>query len=335
MKYVSLLCAVFSFLIVIVFTPLLIRYLRKIGLMVKDMNKENTPLVPLSGGIAVAAGTLGGLMLFIFLRKFILTNGSSIILDLENSMILFASMFSIFLVTFIGFVDDLFIRRDKESSAGLKQWQKPLLTLAGAVPLMIIGAGTTVMTLPIFGRVDIGILYPLLFIPIGFVIASNMVNLLAGFNGMETGLGIVSLTSLGLFAYVYGDKLASLIALMVVASLIGFYLFNKCPAKILPGDSLTYMIGATIAVMAIVGNIERAAIIVSIPFVAEFLLKLRGRFKVDSYGYYLNGKVKSKYEKIYSLPHIFTRTGRFTEKQVTFFIIAIEIVFSGLIWLIR
>jgi UDP-N-acetylglucosamine--dolichyl-phosphate N-acetylglucosaminephosphotransferase len=310
------------------------RYLRRIGLVVKDMNKENTPLVPLSGGVAVVAGTIGGLMLFVFLRKFFFTTDSIITLDLESLMILFAAMFSMFLVTFIGFLDDLFIRKDKESSDGLKQWQKPILTLAAAVPLMIIGAGTTIMGLPFFGRVDVGILYPLLFVPIGVVGASNMVNMLAGFNGMETGIGIVAIGSLGLFAFFNGSYLAALIGLMVFISLIAFFLFNKYPAKILPGDSLTYMIGGTIAVLAIVGNIERAAIIVSIPFFIEFILKARKKFKADSYGYYYNGKIKSKYDKIYSLPHIFTRTGRFTEKQITFFMIAIELFFAALIWLV-
>ncbi|MDD5331733.1 MAG: hypothetical protein PHE43_02845 [Candidatus Nanoarchaeia archaeon] len=334
MKYIAFLCAAIAFLIVIIFTPFLIRYLRRIGLVVKDMNKENTPLVPLSGGLAVAAGTLGGLMLFIFLRKFFFPGDSGIILDLQDLMILFASMFSIFIVTFIGFVDDLFIRKDHESSAGLKQWQKPILTLAAAVPLMIIGAGQTIMALPLIGRVDVGMLYPLLFIPLGFIGASNMVNMLAGFNGMEAGLGIIAIGSLGLFAFVNHSYLAALIALMVFVSLIGFFIFNKYPAKILPGDSLTYMIGATLAVVAIVGDIEKAAIIVSIPFFIEFLLKLRAKFNTKSYGYYLNGKVKSYYDKIYSLPHIFTRTGRFTEKQVTLFVILIELFFGALIWFV-
>ena len=86
--------------------------------------------------------------------------------------------------------------------------------------------------------------------------------------------------------------------------------------------------------MAVLGNIEKAAIIVAIPFFVEFFLKLRSKLKADSYGYFLNGKVKSKYRKIYSIPHIFTRSGRYTEKQVVYFILLIELFFASLIWFV-
>ena len=57
-------------------------------------------------------------------------------------------------------------------------------------------------------------------------------------------------------------------------------------------------------------------------------------FNVDSFGHYQEGKIKSNYEGIYSLPHIFTRTGRYTEKQVVLFLILIELGVSSLIWVI-
>ena len=38
--------------------------------------------------------------------------------------------------------------------------------------------------------------------------------------------------------------------------------------------------------------------------------------------------------KIYSIVHFFTKTGRFTEKQIVYFIYLIQILFALLIWLI-
>jgi UDP-N-acetylmuramyl pentapeptide phosphotransferase/UDP-N-acetylglucosamine-1-phosphate transferase len=93
-------------------------------------------------------------------------------------------------------------------------------------------------------------------------------------------------------------------------------------------------LGAVIACIAILGNIERAALISSIPFIFEFFLKARGRFKKQTYGYCEDGKVHSLYRKIYSIPHFFTRTGKFTEKQVVYIMIFIQLIFSSLIWLI-
>lgn len=322
-------------MVVYLATPWLIRFLRKIDMVVKDQNKENTPLVPVSGGLAVMGGVFIGLMTFIFLRTFISTNEfTTITLKNGELTLLFASITTILMISVVGFIDDLIIKRSKEETSGLKQWQKPLLTLIAAVPLVVISAGTTTMGIPLLGKINLGLLYPLLIIPIGIVGASNMVNMLGGFNGLETGLGIISIGMLGLYSYFQGSHLAVLIALITVAALISFYLFNRYPAKILPGDSLTYLMGAVIAVIAIIGNMERAALIVSIPFMIEFILKARKRFKVDSFGYYKDGKVHSKYKKIYSIPHIFTRTGKFTEKQVVYSILLIELFFSSLIWLI-
>jgi len=333
MKYISFVSAAISLLVVLLMTPWLIRYLKRIGLVVKDQNKENMPLVPLSGGLAVMAGVLAGLMSFIFFRTFFPSMQGTLVLNDDALANLFAGILTILIITFVGFVDDLVIKSNHESSSGLRQWQKPLLTLAAAVPLMVVGAGHTTMGIPFIGEINFGLLYPLIIIPIGVVGAANMINMLAGMNGMETGMGIVYMGSLGLYAYINKSYIGALIALVTLAALIGFYYYNRFPARILPGDSLTYLLGASIACIAILGNIEKAAIIVAIPFLIEFILKARSRFKAQSYGYYENGKIKSRYEKIYSMTHIFMK-GKYTEKQIVYLMIAIEIIFSGVIWII-
>ena len=249
-------------------------------------------------------------------------------------MLIFAAMISLLIITLIGFLDDLVIDKNKESSAGLRQWQKPILTLTAAIPLMAINAGTTEIALPLLGTIDIGIIYPLILIPIGVIGASNMVNMLAGFNGLEAGMGIVYVGMLGLYAYVNDRYIAALIALVTLGALIAFYFYNKFPAKILAGDSLTYFLGGVIAVIAILGNIERAAIIASIPFFIEFILKARSKFQAKSYGYNVNGKIKSYHDKIYSLPHLLTIKGKYTEKQIVYTFILFELFCSSLIWLI-
>ena len=326
-------CAAISFCIVYFMTSWLIKYLNKIGLIVKDMNKENTPLVPISGGLAVLAGVFAGLTLFIFFRTF-LPRATGLVLDSTSLLHLFAGITTILIISFVGFIDDLIINRNKDRSTGLKQWQKPLITLSAAIPLMAVNAGHTVMGLPFFGEVNVGLLYPLIFIPLGVVGAANMVNMLGGFNGMETGMGIIYIGMLGLYAYTHQSYIGALIALITFTALIGFYFYNRCPAKILPGDSLTYLLGAALASIAILGNLEKACLIVAIPFFIEFILKARSKFRAQSYGYYKDGKIHSKYKKIYSITHFFTRTGKFTEKQITGFMMLISLVFSSLIWVI-
>ena len=330
---IPFICAFISFLIVFSFTPLLIKYLKKINLVVKDQHKEDKPLVPISGGLIVMGGIFIGLLIYVFFKVFFFDK--NLILGKDYLAYLFAAISSIMMITFIGFIDDLVIKRNHDSSSGLKQWQKPLLTLAAAIPLIVVSAGNTTMSIPLFGKIDFGLIYPLVFIPIGVVGAANMVNLLAGFNGIETGMGVIYTGMLGLYAYTNGRYLAALIALMTFSALIAFYYYNKYPAKIFPGDSLTYLLGAVLACIAILGNIERAVLVVSIPFFIEFILKNRGKFQKQSYGYYKDGKVYNLYDKeIYSIPHLLTRTGKYSEKQIVYFVIFIEFIFSSLIWLI-
>lgn len=325
MKYLYLVLMSISFIITFWLTPWVIKYMKRVGIVVKDLNKKSQPLVPLSGGFAVLAGVFISIMFIIFVKTFVYKSTAELIF-------LFAATTSIIFITLVGFIDDLLIKKNKESSAGLRQWQKPLLTLSAAIPLMVVNAGVKIIDLPFLRRTDIQLLYPIVIIPIAVMIAANMVNMLAGFNGMETGMGIVYMLSLGLYAYFFGTQTGAIIAFATLGSLIAFYFYNKFPAKILPGDSLTYLLGGVIASIGILGNIERAVIIISIPFAVEFFLKARSRFKAQSYGYAVNGKIQSKYKKIYSIPHIFTRTGKFTEKQITFFMILIELLFAGIIW---
>lgn len=336
LQWNSYLTLIISFVVTYITTLYLIKYLKKINLVVKDMNKENRPLIPLSGGIAVMAGLFTAFMFSIAIYTFFYKVPSSSVIQL------LAATCTILIITFIGFVDDLLIHKNKEESTGLKQWQKPLLTLIAAVPLMVINAGSSKVWIPFLGETEIGLIYPLIVIPIILIGAANMVNLLGGFNGLETGMGLIYTFMLSLYMYIRAPTVTnpndayvgSLIAAITFAALLAFFIFNKYPAKIFPGDSLTYLLGAVIACIAIIGNFEKAALICSIPFIIEFFLKARARFKADSYGYYKDGKIQSKYTEIYSLPHIFTRTGKYTEKQITYFLMFIELIFCSLIWII-
>ncbi len=322
-----------AFLITLWVLPWLIRYLRKINLVVKDVHKEKTPLIPRSGGLAVLIGFMAGITSFMFFSTFLTKNPSW--LPASSLPYVLAALLTVFIITFIGFIDDLLMLTSSDSvSGGLKQWQKPLLTLAAAIPLMVVNAGNSTLVVPFIGHVNFGLFYPLFLVPLAVVGAANMINLFAGFNGLEAGLGLIYFTSLGSYALFHERYVAALLAFVTLAALFAFYLFNKYPAKILPGDSLTYLLGAVLAAIAIVGNLEKAALILSIPFILEYLLKLRGKFKKQTIGYLKNGKIHSHYTKIYSLPHIFTRTGKYTEQQVVYFMYLFQLLFAVLIWVV-
>jgi len=114
--------------------------------------------------------------------------------------------------------------------------------------------------------------------------------------------------------------------------LIGFIKFNWYPARILPGDSLTYLLGAMVAAGVIVGNMERSGILVMLPFAIEFLLKLRSRFKASCLGKLSgDGKLRPPYgRKLYSWTHIVMNLKPLTERQVTLSLMLIQTCFAVL-----
>jgi len=327
--FASVIISIFTTFVI---TPYAIRYFKLIGLATTDVHKKNKPLVPNSAGIPVVAGIIAGLLVYIFLNVFIHQESSQLVS-------LFASITSILIIMFSGFLDDLNSRQVKvaghiEGKQGLKTWQKPLLTLPAAFPLMAIMAGDTTMNLPFVGTVDFGILYPLLIVPIGVVGAANMVNLLGGYNFLEAGMGLVYTFSLGIYAYLHGSIIASVIFLTTFGALLGLTKYNFYPAKILSGDSLTYTLGAVVAVGAIVGNMEKAAVITMMPFIIQGILKFYSRLKLGRFASDLgilqkDGTIKPKYGKqIYSWIHLITNLWNLNEKQIVFMMMIIQAVFS-------
>ncbi len=310
----------------------LIPFFKRNDIIALDLHKEGKPKVANSGGIPVALSLIAGLMFFIAAQTFIFN-------VTDHMIYLFASILTILLITVIGFFDDLnrneVVNGKRTIRSGLGQWQKPIWTLAAAVPLMVVSAGVQEMYVPFIGSINFGIFYPLVLIPIGVVGAANAVNLLGGFNGSEAGMGIVYCTALGIYALMHNEIVSAAIFFATAASLLGFLAFNWPPAKMLSGDSLTYCLGAVVASGVIIGNMERAGVIALAPFFIELALKLRSRLKASCLGVLQkDGTIKAPSDEIYSWTHIIMKAGEFTEKQISMILILIQLVFSSFMFLI-
>ncbi len=335
---VLLISVLISFVTTFFITPHFIKFLYTAGIVGLDLQKKNKPKLATSGGICVAFGVLSGLLAYIGLQTYL---GYSFgpIYELEEWLVyLLAVTVSIVIVMFVGLLDDLNVKskaagtkEGQDIRVGIPQWLKPLLTLPAAVPLMAVSAGKPEMAIPFVGTVYFGIIYPLLLIPLGVVGASNVVNLLGGFNGLEAGMGIVYLLGLGIYAVLH-KSIGAVIFLIAFAALVGFIRYNWYPARILPGDSLTYLLGSIVAAGVIVGNMERSGVIMMLPFIIEFFLKLRVKFKTTCLGKLRkDGKLDPPYgRRIYSWTHAVMNLRPLTEKQVTILLILVQLFFTTL-----
>jgi UDP-N-acetylglucosamine--dolichyl-phosphate N-acetylglucosaminephosphotransferase len=312
-----------SFLTALITLPFWIKKARKLNLLWEDMNKYKHPKnVASSGGIIVVMAFVLGTLSYIAIRTFLIDSVNGVTLGI------FALLSCILIFAIIGLVDDLL----GWQHGGLSVKLRLLLAIVASIPLVVINAGDSIMNFPFIGPIELGLLYPLFIIPLGIVGASTTYNFLAGFSGLEAGQGIIVITFLSFIAYVTGTSWLALMGLIMVAALIVFYIFNKDPARVFPGDVLTYSVGALIAIMAILGNFEKIAVFIFIPYILETLLKLRGGLKKQSFAKpNPDDSLELPYKKVYGLTHIsllilkkFKR--KVYLKDVTYLIFAFQII---------
>ena len=140
-----------SFVIVYVFTPFLIQWLKNKKLTVPNAHASGNVMVSHPGGPAIMSGIAAGcLVLYAFSQQ------DWIIAVLMTTIIAFAA----------GLVDDL---------KRMGGWFKPLTLAAAAIPLIALGSYGTDLTFPLFGSIHIPILYGGVAI-IAIVLMGNTVN---------------------------------------------------------------------------------------------------------------------------------------------------------------
>ena len=162
---------------------------------------------------------------------------------------------------FIGVFDDLI---------DLSPIKKIILLMTAAIPLIITRLGDYSITIPIFGKVYLGIYFSLIIVPLFVTIFANATNFLAGYNGLESGLGIITIFYYILIGLIIKNYIIVFILTPFLFALIAFYLFNRYPAKIFPGDVTTLSIGAIIASTAIISNTEFIAIFLCMLYLINF-----------------------------------------------------------------
>ncbi|MDE1825392.1 MAG: hypothetical protein KGH82_03320 [Candidatus Micrarchaeota archaeon] len=321
--------ALIAFIITTIATRFLMDYFLGAGVVGDDNNKPKKIILPSSGGIAVSFGLIIGMMAYTFGGTFVYHPTISV-------SELLAAALSIILIAFVGFLDDINVSSRKVVTTdmksvrkGLKQWQKPLLTVIGAIPLMAINAGISTVTLPLVGPVSFGLVYPIIILPLAVIFVSNSFNLLGGFDGLQSGMGLVASFGLLLYTTFFGSPIGALISALLFASLLAFIPFNIYKARIIPGDSFTYCVGGALVAIITTGNAEAFGLIIFIPWIIEFVLHARRKFKVTDLGILQkDGTMKPPYGKsIYSLTHVVMNMKKLKEYEVSAYLVTLEALF--------
>lgn len=198
--------------------------------------KFHIKVVPRIGGIAIALGLIGATA-YQYLHS---TN-------LEYLILIICSL----PVLLIGLIEDI----TKKISVRTRF----MVTALGALLVSLL-VNAQIIRLDIPG-VDFLLLYwPLAIAFTVFAISglANAYNIIDGFNGLSSMIGILTLLSLGYMSVKVNDPLITFCSFSMVATILGFFIWNYPRGLIFLGDGGAYLIGfwvATLSVLLVNRNI--------------------------------------------------------------------------------
>lgn len=271
------LALIISFIAVLAILPAAIRMLEARGICGIDVHKPEKPSVPKGGGFVLLFAIVTTLLIIIGVTTFI-----------EHGLVnieLLAALVSILMAGMIGLLDD---------NLDFSNRIKIIMPMLASIPMMALNVGTTTMSIPLIGTIDLGIIYPLIVIPLMMTFIIDSTNMYGGMNGLEAGL--VCINSSAIIIYLVAKPLlnidtiaqnemdAAIVSAALLGASLAFLWFNKYPAKVLPGDVGRLPMGATLAAALILGNMDRMAIILYIPFLVNFIMYLIYRVYIKKKG---------------------------------------------------
>lgn len=252
-----------GFSITYIILPYLIKFMKKKKYIGIDIHKNDKPEIAESGGLSIIIGfTVCSIFLIIFFPTF------------SNEILIF--LLTVLLAGFIGFIDD----RKK-----LRSRYKILLSIFSGTTIFVANLFGFIKisspSIPFLDRTRLTIIYPFL-VPIIVAVFINSINMLEGYNGEGSGTSLIAVFFLFICSLIWNSAEGVIFSVPVIAVLIPFFLFNKYPAKIFPGDVGTLSIGAMIACIMLFGSLEVAAfcaILIHIFNSFYYIYSVRGFFE--------------------------------------------------------
>lgn len=242
--------------------PVFIKYFKKkqLGQTTRDegpswhQSKSGTPTM---GGITILIAVSVISLVFSFVFP-------------VNTLLLLLLTFILLVFGSIGFIDD-YIKVIMKRNLGVTSLQKLIGQIAGAI-LFYFGLSQITdvqsVALPFGFELELGLFY-IIFILFWLVGFSNATNLTDGIDGLLASTGFIAYLSYTIIAIVQEQFEVAIFTSAIMGALIGFFIFNKKPAKIFMGDVGSLALGAGLAAVSIVLNQEWTLLLIGIIFVIE------------------------------------------------------------------
>ena len=216
------------FFISVIATPLIKKLAFLIGATDRpNQRKVHQSIMPRLGGLAIYISFMAG-----------------IILIRPENQYSFAILLGCFIIIVTGICDDLF---------ELPAKYKMLGQLAAACSVVFLGNLQVVfINLPFGGQLQFGLL-SIPFTILWIVGITNAINLIDGLDGLAAGVSSIALITISGIALIQGNLFVVAVGLIVLASTLGFLLYNFHPASIFMGDTGALFLGFIISVLSLLG----------------------------------------------------------------------------------
>ncbi|MGX7198907.1 phospho-N-acetylmuramoyl-pentapeptide-transferase [Enterococcus nangangensis] len=181
-------------------------------------------------------------------------------------------LFILVLYGLLGFLDD-FIKIFMKRNLGLTAAQKSTGQVVGALIFYLVflkDGMENILHLPFGVELPLGYVYGafVIFWLVGF---SNAVNLTDGIDGLVAGLGTISFGTYAIISWVQNQYDIFLLCITVMGGLVGFFPYNRKPAKIFMGDVGALALGGLLAAVSILLHQEWTLLLIGLIYVIETL----------------------------------------------------------------
>lgn len=251
-----------SFVSVVLLMPLIIRYFRE-----KQLGQVTREEGPSWHEAKSGTPTMGGV---VFILSTVLTAIIVSVMGIGRSLSLGLLVSVLVLYGLIGFIDDfikLFMKRNLGLTSSQKFIAQVVIGILFYVVILLNGFDNQI-NLGFVEQLPLGLLYGF-FAVIWMVGFSNATNLTDGIDGLMATTGTIAYGAYAYIAFLQEEWGILVFALSVMGGLLGFFLFNKKPAKIFMGDVGSLALGAGLAAMSILLHVEWTLLIIGIIFVIE------------------------------------------------------------------
>ena len=243
MQYI--LSTVVTFLIVYLLMPQLMKLSNKVEFTDKPTKrKKHTGAIPLCGGIGIYIGFF--IMYFFLVRN----EGYD---EYEKMWVFVAST----LILLIGLVDDYFKSREKEFPI----YPRLIVQIFAAILVYRAGIVFEGFTNPF---TDTYVFLPewiKFFLTITWIFGvTTVINWTDGMDGLAGGISIISSITFCVAGFILGQSNSAITCLILASSILGFWIYNKYPAKVFMGDSGANLVGFLLSIIAIDGLFKQTTV---------------------------------------------------------------------------